>query len=105
MSDDFDPKKSYKELEERFNQSDKFAQSLINSLKKSKEADDEIKRIIRKLIKEDTQCKSDIEDISKKIYKEKSLAFQKEFWWKIGTTVLIPTFFIILGAVITKLIK
>ena len=98
---DFNPEESYKALEQKFSQADKFAQHLINSLKKSKEADEEIKKIIRKLIKEDVQCKGDIQYHANTVYKEKSSKFSKEMWWKITTLLALPTFFTILGSLLT----
>ncbi len=89
-------------LEDKFNQADQFAQHLINTLKKSKEADEEIKKIIRKLIKEDKNCNDDIKEVANQIYKQKSLAFQKEFWWKILNVFVLPIIFLILGAFLNK---
>jgi hypothetical protein len=97
---DFNAEESFKSLEDKFLQADKFAQHLINSLKKSKEADEEIKKIIRKLIKEDIQCRNDIKDISREYYKEKEFSFYKHIAWKIITVLVLPTFFIVIGVII-----
>jgi len=105
MAEDFNAEHSYKNLEDKFSQADKFAQPLLNTLRKSKEADDEIKKIIRKLIKEDAQCQHDIKHHAKQVYEEHSYKFQKEAWWKITTLLLIPTFFTLLGGLITYFLK
>jgi hypothetical protein len=109
---DFNPEEYYKQLEQKFLQSDKFPKYLIECLDESNTANNKIKDIIRTLIKEDVQCQKDITSIADKLYQDKlnlakeNVRFIKlQMWDKWGVPIILIVITSIVSAIVTLLFK
>ena len=76
MSDEFDPQVEIKKLTDKLEQTDKIAEMIIKAMAKSKDVDKAIKKIIIDLLKDDKNCRKEIEDIVKTFDRKE----YKQFW-------------------------
>ncbi len=73
MSDEFDPKRAIEGINNTLNSSDRFAQLLERTLRESKIADKSIRKIIIELLKEDKNCRTEVEKILREYDKQENI--------------------------------
>jgi|GEM_PF-6164226 len=94
-NDDLDVRESIKIISDKIEQSEKFAEMLLNTLEKSKTADVAIRKIIVNLIKKDSETKEELENIIMCYNKKEAKNFLKLIsgkiffgMWTIATIVI-----------------
>jgi hypothetical protein len=87
MSDEFDPQVEIKKLTDKLEQTDKIAEMIIKAMAKSKDVDKAIKKIIIDLLKDDKNCRKEIEDIVKTFDRKEYKQFWKNTAGKIASGV------------------
>lgn len=104
MSDEFDPQVEIKKLTEKLEQTDKIAEMIIKAMTKSKDVDKTIKRIIIDLLKDDKNCRNEVENIVKTFDRKEYKQFWKNTAGKIAFGIW--TFIVIIAtAIANKIIK
>lgn len=98
-ADDFDPKAAYTDLSAQITQPDKFARLFCDAAEKQKDIDKALKKIIRDLIKEDSETQNSIKVYIKEVEQEDLKAYFRKIGSKAWGTVIF-----ISGAVFTTII-
>ena len=104
MNDEFNSQIEIKKLSDKLEQTDKISEMIIKAMSKSKDVDKTMKKIIIDLLKDDKNCRKEIEDIVKTFDRKE----YKQFWKNTAGNIAfgIWTFIVIIAtSLANKIIK
>jgi|GEM_PF-5071661 len=104
MNDNFDSKQAIDGINNTLNSSDKFGKLIEKTLRESKIADKTIKKIIVDLLKDDKNCRKEIQQIIKEYDRDEYKIFLKNTGRIIGIGVW-TIIVIFVTAIVTKIFK